>query len=600
MSERIKERNEIEEKYKWDLSTLFESDEAWEASYNEIDEEIKALARFEGELDNADTLYEAFLESEKVSIKIENLIGYANLRHSEDTRDEKGNNMSLMAYSKAVEYMSITAYMTPEILSRNDEVLKSFIENEKLKDYKFYLEDLLRQKAHTLSTNEEYIIAAMGEALATPWQASEALMDADMKFEDAVDSEGKKYALSNNNFVFLENSKDRVLRESAFRNFYETYKNHNYTLASTFNGAIKKATAEAKVRKYTSSRNMEMDSDNIPEFVYDNLIETIHKHINLMHRYASLRKRLLEVDELHYYDVYTPLVQDINRLFTYEEAQEIILKALEPMGEEYLNTVKSAFESRWIDVYPNMGKSSGAYSAGTYESNPYILCNFTGTLDTVSTLAHEMGHSMHSYYTRKTQPYHYSNYTMFVAEVASTVNENLLIEYLLKNESDPKIRLSLLNQYMEGFKGTVYRQTMFCEFEKEAHAMSERGEPITAEALNSKYYDLVKYYFGDDLVMDDEIQYEWSRIPHFYNPFYVYVYATGYSSAVALSQKILNEGDEAVKKYIEFLSMGNSRYPLDELMHAGVDWNTPAPIENALKKFEAVLDEAETILEHLN
>ena len=600
MNERIKERNEIEEEYKWDLSSLFESDGAWEIAYQDISEKIQAIARFTGNLNNVDTLYECVKECDEVSRAVENLNNYAYLRHSEDMRDEKGNNMSLMAYSKAVEYMSITSFMTPEILSQSEEVLNGFINDERLKDYKFYLEDLLRQKAHTLSTNEELIIASLGEALATPHQVSDALMDADMKFEDAVDSEGKKYSLSNNNFTFLESSKDRVLRESAFRNFYEVYKNHNYTLASSYNGAIKTATAQAKIRKYENSRNMKMDSENIPEFVYDNLIETIHKHIDLMHRYASLRKRILEVDELHYYDVYTPLVQDINRSFTYEEAKEMILKALSVMGEEYLDTVKGAFRDRWIDVYPNVGKSSGAFSSGSYESNPYILCNFTGTLDTVSTLAHEMGHSMHSYYTRKTQPYHYSNYTMFVAEVASTVNENLLIEYFLKNESDPKIRLSLLNQYMEGFKGTVYRQTMFAEFEKEAHAMSERGEPITAEALNKKYYDLVKYYFGDALVMDDEVQYEWSRIPHFYNPFYVYVYATGYSSAVALSQKILNEGEEAVKKYIEFLSMGNSRYPLDELMHAGVDWSTPTPLENALKKFEAVLDEAESIIEHLN
>ena len=338
---------------------------------------------------------------------------------------------------------------------------------------------------------------------------------------------------------------------------------------------------------------MSLSQNHIPLAVYDNLIETVHKFMPLMYRYEKLRKEIFGLDELHYYDLYAPLVKDSDKRYTYEEAQEMVLSAVSPLGENYNNIVKSAFKERWIDVYPNKGKSTGAYSSGTYHSRPYIMTNFTGTLDSVSTLAHEMGHSLHTWHSNHTQPKQYADYTLFVAEVASTVNENLLIEQLLEKTDDPVTRLSYLNQYLEGFKGTVYRQTMFAEFEKEAHAMAERGEPLDPSSLNALYARLIKLYFGDELVMDDEVQYEWARIPHFYRPFYVYVYATGYSTAVALSEGILHEGESAVKRYLEFLSMGGSAFPLDELKHAGVDLTTPLPIETALKKFEKVLLDAE-------
>lgn len=596
MNNQIKDRNEIEDFYKWDLSSLFKSDEEWKKTFDALSNDIQALARFEGTLNTPSNIYTCLKEVEEVSKKVENVYGYAHLKHSEDTRSEAGNNMYMMAHGKLVEFVSTTSYIHPEILNQSEEVINSFINNEEYSEFKFFAEDFLRQKSHLLSSKEELLIASMGEALSTSGRVSEILMDADMIFEDAIDSEGNKHHLTNANFVSLEMSLDRKLRESAFRNYYDAYKKHNHTLAATYNGEIKKATAMAKVRNYTSSRNMAMDVDNIPEFVYDNLIETVHKHMDLMHRYVKIRKQILDVDELHYYDVYTPLVKDLDKEYSYEDAKEIILEALKPLGEEYVSIVKDAFNSRWIDVYPSEGKSSGAFSSGTYESNPYILTNYTNNLNSVSTVAHEMGHSMHTYFTNRTQPHQYAEYTMFVAEVASTVNENLLIEHLLKNENDPKVRLSLLNQYLEGFKGTVYRQTMFAEFEKEAHAMSERGEPISAEALNTLYLKLIKEYFGEELVIDEEVQYEWSRIPHFYRPFYVYVYATGYSSATALSQKIINEGEEAVKNYLEFLTMGGSAYPLDELIHAGVDLNTPKPIEEALKRFESALDEVEELI----
>ncbi|MBR2067361.1 MAG: oligoendopeptidase F [Solobacterium sp.] len=599
MSNQIKERNEIEEQYKWDLSGLFENDEAWEKSLQELDDYIAEAKEYEGKLGNKECLLEYLYKQNKGSILMGNLFTYAHCRMSEDMRDMQVASMQARAYSLYAKISAITSFAIPEILALDEEVVKGFIADDDFKEYAFLLQDLLRQKEHMLNASEEKIMATLSEALMSSRQTSSALMETDLKFNKVKDSEGNEHDLSNSTFVLLQNSLDRTLRKNAFLEFYKAYKEHAYTFAATYNGNVKASTAIAKVRNYPSSRAMAMDIDNIPESVYDNLIETVHEHMDLMHRYVALRKRILGVDELHYYDVYTPLAGASSKTYTYDEAKEVILEALKPMGEEYSSFVRSAFKDRWIDVYPNVGKVSGAYSSGSYESNPFILTNFTGTLDSVSTIAHEMGHSMHSYHTHKAQPQHYSDYTMFVAEVASTVNENLFIEHLLENEHEAKNRLALLNQYMEGFKGTVYRQTMFAEFEKEAHAMVEREEPLNPESLCNLYEKLIQQYFGEELVMDEEIKYEWERIPHFYRPFYVYVYATGYSTAVALSEKILKEGESAVKAYREFLSMGSSQYPLDELRHAGVDLSTKEPIEKALAKFSWVLDEAEKVATEL-
>lgn len=399
--------------------------------------------------------------------------------------------------------------------------------------------------------------------------------------------------MSGSSYILLQSSSDRTLRENAFRSFYKGFREHINTFAQTYSGCVKAATTEAAMRGYGSSREMSMSGDNIPVSVYDNLIDTVHMRMDLMYRYVKLRKRLLGLDELHYYDVYAPLVKGESRTYTYREAQQMVLDAVAPLGKEYADRVKMAYEQRWIDVYPNRGKRGGAFSSGTYDSNPFILTNFTGTLDSVSTIAHEMGHSQHTWLTNHHQPAQYADYSLFVAEVASTVNENLLIEQLLRKEQDPQRRLALLNQYLEGFKGTVYRQTMFAEFERDAHAMVERGEALTPDKLDSLYRKLIHEYFGDDLVVDPEVAYEWARIPHFYRAFYVYVYATGYCSAAALSEGILTKGEPAVKKYLEFLSMGSSRYPLDELKHAGVDLTTPDPVNEALDKFGKVLEDAE-------
>jgi len=595
----LKERSEMDPAFEWDLSTLYKDDEGFEEALKAVDASIARTAAYEGTLNNAETIHAYLKESSALSLEMNNIFTYASLRRTEDTRDSKAQSMYGRAYAKYVEASAATAFAEPEILSLPDEEINAFICNDELKDYRFYLQDLLRSKAHTLSAREESLLAQFGEVLANPGQVSDTLMDADMVFEPAEDSEGNKHEVSGSSFILLQNSSDRTLRENAFHSFYQGYRQHINTFAATYSGCVKGAVAEARVRHYGSSREMSMSHDNIPVSVYDNLIDTVHKRMDLMYRYVRLRKRILKLDELHYYDVYAPLVQKISKKYTYEEAQQMVLKAVAPLGEEYVNRVKKAYEDHWIDVYPNKGKGNGAFSSGTYSSNPFIMTNFTGTLDSVSTIAHEMGHSQHSWLTNHTQPLQYADYSLFVAEVASTVNENLLIEQLLEEEKDPQNRLALLNQYLEGFKGTVYRQTMFAEFEKEAHAMAERGESLDPKALNALYERMIRLYFGEDLTWDDEVQYEWARIPHFYYVFYVYVYATGYSSATALSEGILKDGAPAVKKYLEFLSMGSSAYPLDELKHAGVDLTTPEPVDIALNKFEKVLDEAEKTADEL-
>lgn len=599
MSNTIKQRCEISEEYKWDLSTLFKSYDEFETKLNDVDTFVEVLSSYKGKLNNPETIREFMDKETEIDRKVDNLITYAMLRRSEDTTNEKAQAMYGKAMSKMSKIMAASAYVQPELLSLSKETLESLLNNDILKDYKFNIEKLILKKDHTLTTKEEELLANFSEVLNGASEISSNLMDADMVFDPVEDKDGNKIELSGSNYILLQSSDDRVLRENAFKSFYKTYRLHNNTLATTYTKAVKNATTQARVRKYNSSREMVMSNSNIPLEVYENLVSTVHKHMNTMHRYVSLRKRLLKVDELHYYDVYAPLVSNIEKKYSYENAQNLILDALKPLGKDYTDVVKGAFKDRWIDVMPSKGKRGGAFSSGTYDSNPYILTSFTGTLDSVSTIAHEMGHSMHSYLSHKTQKPQYANYTLFVAEVASTVNENLLIEKQLSEEKDPMNRLSLLNQYLENFKGTVYRQTMFAEFEKKAHELVENNEALTPSVLNNLYLNLIKDYFGDDLVIDDEVKYEWSRIPHFYRPFYVYVYATGYSSAVAISEKILKEGDSARDKYLEFLSMGGSKYPLDELKHASVDLRMPEPIDTALNKFKAVLDEAEKIADEL-
>lgn len=600
MEEKLKERSELNKEDTWDLSTLYVDDEAWEKAFKGLDAKVASVAAYQGKLKDAETIL-AFLEARTaLGGEVENMVVYAELRNSEDTRDPKAQGMYARAGMWLAKTQAALSFAEPEILSLPEETLKKIAENPLLKAYAFYLGDLLRQKPHTLSGREEAVLAKLSDALDASGQTATALMDADLKFADAQDEKGVSHEVTGASYIPLQMSPDRTLRRSSFKSFYASYKDHINTFANTYAGCVKAAVAEAEIRHYPSSRAMAMAVDNIPETVYDSLIDSVHAHMETMYRYERLRKRLLKIADLHYYDLYAPLAQGSSRRYSYAQAQQMVLAAVAPLGQAYVDRVKQAYADRWIDVYPNKGKTGGAFSSGTYDSNPFILLNFTGSLDSVSTIAHEMGHSQHSWLTNHTQPRQYSGYTMFVAEIASTVNENLLIEQLLQKEQDPRARLDLLNQYLEGFKGTIYRQTMFAEFEKEAHAMVERGEALDSATLNSLYQKLIKLYFGKDLVLDEEVQYEWARIPHFYRPFYVYVYATGYASASALAEKILKEGQPAVDRYLEFLSMGASAYPLDELKHAGVDLTTPAPVDQALEKFAQVVAEAEKTADILN
>ncbi len=595
----MKMRKDMDPQFMWDLSSLYENDEKWEAALPELKELLKEADTYRGTLKDAESILRFFRFETAAERKLVNFYSYASLRNSEDTRDSKAQGMEARAVQIYSEFVQALSFSNPEILALPEEELKKIVAAPEMKSYAFQMQQLLDEKPHVLSGEEEGLLAAFTEVFGAPQKIASNLQNADLKFDDAEDSEGNKHQVTQSNYILLQTSADRKLRESSFRSLYKGYSGHINTFAAAYNGCVKKSAAAARVRHYESSRMMSMAEEHIPGEVYDGLISAVRKFMPEMYRYVSLRKRLLGLDELHYYDLYVPLTGKSSRIYTYEEAQQMVLDAVKPLGKEYTDRVKEAYEERWIDVYPNAGKRGGAFSSGTYDSKPYILTNFTGTLDSVSTIAHEMGHSQHTWLSNHNQEPQNVDYTLFVAEVASTCNENLLVEQLLQKTEDPKERLILLNQYLEGFKGTVYRQTMFAEFEREAHAMAERGEALTPASLNALYKKLVEDYFGPELVIDDEVQYEWARIPHFYRPFYVYKYATSYSAAVALSDAILNDGGSAVSKYLEFLSMGGSAYPLDELKHAGVDFTTSAPVERALTKFSKILDDAEATVKKL-
>lgn len=600
MAAKVRKRSEIETKYLWDITRLFESDEKWEQLFATLDEKIDTLNAYVGTLSQGADRLKAFLDANFcVERDIENLYTYAFLRKTEDSREEAAQSMVTRMESKLAKFYATVSFYEPEVLAMDEAKLQEYVNADVLKEYAFVLDNLLREKEHTLSEKEEKILAGMSEIANAADNISSMLMDADMTFAPIKGEDGEETPVTSSNYILLQNSLDQRVRKDSFKSFYEGFKNHINTLTATYSANVKKDVFMARTRSYKDARAMSLSGENIPESVYDSLVETVHKHLPAMHRYAAFRKKVLGVDELHYYDVYAPLVGDCTLSYDFEEAKEMVLKAVAPLGKDYVETLKKGYEDRWVDVFENEGKPSGAYSSGTYDSSPYISMNFTGTLDSVSTLAHESGHSMHTYLSNTHQPYHYAGYTLFVAEVASTVNENLLIEQLLQQDLEPKVRLYLLNQYLENFKGTVYRQTMFAEFEKKAHEMEENGEALSTQALCDLYKGLVQEYFGESLVMDEEVKYEWARIPHFYRSFYVYKYATGYSSAVALSEAILRDGEPAVKKYLEFLSMGGSVYPLESLKHGGVDLATPAPVDAALTKFEKILAEAEAVYEQI-
>ena len=598
MEEKIRKRSEIPVEDTWALEDLYVSDEAWEQELSTLSEDEKVLTSFAGKLgESAETLCAYMEKTEQVNAKAELLGNYCMRKADQDTREATYQAMVGKFMSVVVALSAATSFETPEIMAITDETLDGFYADcPNLERYRRYLTDLRRRKEHVLSPAEEKLLASAGEMAQAPDNIYGMFADADISFPDAVDSQGKTHQLTQGTFVPCQESADRVLRKSAYENLYKTFGKFKNTAAATLNAQNKQLKFFAEARKYANAFEASLDRTNVPTSVYLNLIEAVHKNFDKMHRYVRLRKKLLGVEELHFYDVYTSLVADVDKKIPYDEAKQTIYNALAPLGDDYRKVLQEGFDNRWIDVYQNEGKRSGAYSAGA-AVHPYVLMNYTGTLDSQFTLAHEMGHALHSYYSNKTQNPIDADYVIFVAEVASTCNEALLMEYLLEKTTDKKERAYLINHFLEQFKSTLYRQTMFAEFELNIGKMVAEGQTLTADVLCAEYRRLNALYFGPDMIVDDEIAMEWARIPHFYYNYYVFQYATGYSAAIALSRKILAEGESAVKDYLNFLSGGCSKSPIDLLKGAGVDMTSSAPVEEALQLFGTLLDEMEAIME---
>lgn len=594
----LPKRNEIDLKYKWDLEAIYANDQDWEHDFKKAKDLADQLKKYEGKLENSpQDLLHVLKLSDQVSELVGRIFVYARMRKDEDNTNAKYQALADRANSLSIEVNSASSYIVPEILAISTETLKKYIQEEKgLQLYQQYLDEIIRMKPHVLSTEEEKLLAQVGEVAQAPDNIFGMLNNADIKFPTIKDENGEEVELTKGRYIQFMESADRRVRKDAFTALYQTYGNLKNTFAATLNANVKKNVFYAKVRKYPSALVASLDDDNVSQEVYDNLIATVHKNMDLMYRYVKLRKKLLGMDELHMYDLYTPIVKDVKIHVPYEKAQEIVIKGLEPLGKDYLTQLQKGFESRWIDVYENQGKTSGAYSWGAYGTHPYILLNYQNNVNDMFTLAHELGHSMHSFYSHANQPYVYSHYKIFVAEVASTLNEALLMNYLLKTTTDKNEKLYYLNHYLEQFRATVYRQTMFAEFEKMIHEKVESGEALTPELLNQMYHELNMKYYGPEMVVDDLIDLEWARIPHFYMNFYVYKYATGFSAAISLSQQILEEGQPAVDRYLTFLKSGSSDYPVNLLKKAGVDMNTPEPVQKALDVFKEILDQMEALL----
>ncbi len=592
----IRERRDIPEKDKWAIEDLYATDALWEQELATLAADQAELEGYAGKLaSDAQTLCRYLEKTEQVNQKAELLGNYCMRKADEDTRNATYQAMVGKFMSVIVALSAATSFETPEIMAISDETLDGFYAAcPALERYRRYLTDCRRRKAHTLSAAEEKLLAAAGEMANAPDTIYGSFADADITFPDAVDSQGNRHPLTQGTFVSLEESADRQLRKSAYENLYDGFAGFKNTAAALLNAQNKQLKFFAEARHYDTAFDASLDATNVPTSVYRNLIDTVHKHLDKMHRYVRLRKKLLGVEELHFYDVYTPLLKDVDKHIPYEQAVQTVYDAMAPLGESYRAILKEGFENRWVDVYQNVGKRSGAYSAGA-AVHPFVLMNYTGTLDSQFTLAHEMGHALHSYHSNKYQNPVDADYVIFVAEVASTCNEALLMEYLLGKTTDRKERAYLINHFLDQFKGTLYRQTMFAEFELNIGQMVAQGQTLTADVLSAEYKRLNELYYGPDMVVDDRIAMEWARIPHFYYNYYVFQYATGYSAAIALSRRILNEGEQAVKDYIGFLSGGCSKSPIELLRGAGVDMESPAPVDQALELFGQLLDEMEAL-----
>ncbi len=597
MSERIPQRNEIPAEDKWSIEDLYPTDEAWERDLAKAKEFPAKIASYKGLLSTDPAKLLEYLKcDDDMTVLLEGLINYAQRKNDEDTRESRYQDMVSRLEMLFVDISGASAFVTPEILSIDDETMERFYKEQPAMElYRLCIDRVRRRKAHILSEAEERVMALAGDMTNSPDTIFSMLNDADMKFPDAVDKDGNKHQVTHGSYIPLMHSSDRELRKSAFQSLYSVYGNFKNTSAAVLASQVKCLTFNARARKYASTLEAALSGNEVPVEVYKQLIEAVHENMDYMYKYVKLRKKLLGVDELHAYDLYTPIVSDVDVKIPFEQAKQEVYDSLAPMGEDYRAIFREGIEQRWIDVYENEGKRSGAYSAGA-RVHPYVLLNHKDTLDSEFTLAHEMGHAIHSYLSNKNQPVVYSDYVIFVAEVASTCNESLLMQHLLKTTTDKKRRAYLINYFLEQFRTTLYRQTMFAEFELMINEKVENGESLTAETLCEMYRNLNILYYGEDIVIDHELDLEWARIPHFYYNYYVYQYATGFSAAIALSQRILKEGAPAVKDYIGFLSGGCSKDPIALLQGAGVDMTSKKPVTEALKLFGELIDEMEELM----
>lgn len=588
---KVKRREEISKEDKWDVEKIYPSSEEWEKDFSRLKEMAPKLSAFQGKLSDPKELL-AFLKlDEEVSRLTDRLLIYAFLKADEDTTNNTNQALKNKIETYSAELSAMSAFFTPEILSYDEKVIEEAIKSLKeLQVYDFMFKRLLKAKPHTLSKEVEELLASVSDALNAPSSIFGMLTNADMTFPNIKDEEGHEVELTEGNYGIYLKSKDVKVREAAFKALFGVYEKFRNTIASSLTSSIKNFSLMAKTRKYKGSLESSLEPNDITVEVYDNAIKTINDNLDTLHRYVRVKKKLLGLDEMHMYDLYVPVIDTPKMHIELNEGIKLVKEALKPLGEEYSKIFDEGIENRWIDIYENKGKRKGAYSWGSYDTMPYVLLNYNYELNDVSTFAHEMGHSIHSYYSRKEQPYVYANYTLFCAEVASTVNENFLINYLIENEKDEKKKLYLINTQLEQIRTTVFRQIMFAEFEKITHEKTDKGIPLTSEELCKIYHDLNVKYFGEDIVIDKEIDMEWARIPHFYNDFYVYQYATGYSAANSFVKQIMEKGDEAVGKYIGFLKSGGSDYPINILKKAGVDMTTPKPIEDTIARFNELLD----------
>lgn len=586
----------------WDLTTIFATEAAFEASFKEVQASLPTLLAFKGTLHEGPTAFLAALECIlTVSQQLEKLYVYSHLKNDQDTADATYQALYARCGTLLAQVSEAMSWFEPELLTLSDEEILSYLAEEpKLVLYRHYVEQIIANRAHVLPAEQEALLAGAGEIFRGPSTTFAVLNNADLEFPVIEGENGEKVQLSHGLYGQLLESTDRRVREAAFKGIYQVYRQFRNTFATTLSTNVKSHNFNAKIRQYDSARAAALSNNHIPEAVYDQLVQVVNENLPLLHRYMALRKRLLKVEELHTYDLYTPLLGEAPIRYTYEEAVEKAKAALQPMGEEYLAIVSAAFNDRWIDVVENKGKRSGAYSSGAYDTNPYILMNWHDTLDQLFTLVHEMGHSVHSYFTRKNQPYVYGDYSIFLAEIASTTNENLLTEYLLKTETDPKVRAYILNHYLDGFKGTVFRQTQFAEFEHFMHEEEAKGTPLTSEFLSEHYGALNQKYYGPALTIDEEISLEWARIPHFYYNYYVYQYSTGFSAASALAAKILAKEPAALENYLTYLKSGSSDFPIEVMKKAGVDMTQATYLREAMQVFSNRLDELEALVEQIN